>query len=255
MADQLAAAAVSTPAKATALVWRSALVDLLETAVSSPVTVVAAPAGSGKTVLVRSWLERGTAGSTAWVAVERGERDAQRFWDLVLSQVRAAAPAGVKIEARLPSPDFDSGAAVDRLLAALAGIEERLILVIDDVHEIAEPSLLTQLARFLDRLPTAVHVVLITRRDLQLGLHRRRLQGDLSEIRSEQLRFTLAESRQMLTALGINLSEDGLRLLHERTEGWVAGLRLAALSLAGHPDPERFVVDFSAMCYLTNPQI
>jgi LuxR family maltose regulon positive regulatory protein len=246
MAKRDAAVTVATPTPASALVWRPALVDRLENAATGPVTVVSAPAGSGKTVLVRSWLEsRGAAAHAAWVSVERGERDAQRFWDQLFAKVRAATSAGARPEARAPSPNFDADAAVDSLLTALAALEDRLVLVIDDVHEIADRDILAQLTRFLDQLPSALHVVLISRRDPQLGLHRRRLQGGLAEIRSEQLRFTLEEARQMLGALGIELSDDGLRLLHERTEGWVAGLRLAALSLAAHSDPERFVVDFS----------
>src|SRR5258708_2887243 len=83
------------------------------------------------------------------------------------------------------------------------------------------------------------------RHDLRLGLHRLRLQGELTEIRAEDLKFTLTEARALLEAAGVDLSGSALALLHERTEGWAAGLRLAALSLAGHPDPERFAAEFS----------
>ena len=87
--------------------------------------------------------------------------------------------------------------------------------------------------------------MLTTRRDLRLRLHRLRLAGELAEIRAADLRFTERETRELLAASGIALSEAGAALLHQRTEGWAAGLRLAALSLAGHPDPERFVAEFS----------
>jgi hypothetical protein len=97
MAKRDAAVTVATPTPASALVWRPALVDRLENAATGPVTVVSAPAGSGKTVLVRSWLEsRGAAAHAAWVSVERGERDAQRFWDQLFAKVRAATSAGAR---------------------------------------------------------------------------------------------------------------------------------------------------------------
>ena len=231
----------------TALVPRPALTGLLEDGARGPVTVLAASPGSGKTLLVRSWLESdGRDRRAAWVTVERGERDAQRFWAAVIATLRgAAAPAGVAIEALEPTPQFDGEAVVERLLSELASLDSRLVLVLDDLHELAAPDARAQLTYFLDRLPPSLHVVLISRRDPQLGLHRRRLAGELTEIRSADLRFTLEETREMLTALGIALSEESLVLLHDRTEGWVAGLRLAAMSLAAHPDPDGFVAEFS----------
>ena len=227
------------------LVPRPALMERLEAGAAGPVTVVAAAAGSGKTVLVRSWLDsHGAAHRAAWVSVERGERDAQRFWSTVVSELRAAS-AEVSIEALAPTPAFDGEAVVRRLVSELAALKRRLVLVIDDLHELATAEVLEQLTYFLEHLPGAIHVVLITRRDLRLGLHRRRIEGGLTEIRSTHLQFTVGETRQMLSAFGVALSDEGLRLLHDRTEGWAAGLRLAAAALAAHPDPERFIVEFS----------
>jgi LuxR family maltose regulon positive regulatory protein len=97
----------------------------------------------------------------------------------------------------------------------------------------------------LTSLPPNVHAILATRRDLPLHLHRLRLAGKLAEIRAAELRFTERETRELLDASGISLSDAATALLHQRTEGWAAGLRLAAISLAGHPDPERFVAEFS----------
>jgi len=118
-------------------------------------------------------------------------------------------------------------------------------VVIDDLHELTSPAALAQLSRLLTSLPPHVHALLTTRHDLRLGLHQLRLAGELAEIRAVDLRFTERETRTLLEALGIVLSEAGAALLHQRTEGWAAGLRLAAISLAGHPDPERFVAEFS----------
>ncbi len=225
------------------IVSRPALMKLLESGAARPVTLVAAPAGSGKSILVRTWLEhRGPTPGAAWVAVERGERDEQRFWSGVVSSLRAA---GVDVESSAPTPEYDGNAVVQRLTSELAAQAEPLVLVIDDVHEVASPDITAQLTYLLEHLPGAVHVVLTSRRDPQLGLHRRRLAGELTEIRSADLRFTLDDARALLSASGVVLSEDDLSRLHERTEGWAAGLRLAAITLSKHPDPQRFVSEFS----------
>jgi LuxR family maltose regulon positive regulatory protein len=133
----------------------------------------------------------------------------------------------------------------DRVLSELAGYCGRVVVVIDDVHELNSSEALAQLVRLLANLPPQVHAILTTRHDVRLGLHQLRLAGELAEIRAADLRFSERETRELLDASGIALSEAGAALLHQRTEGWAAGLRLAALSLAGHPDPERFVAEFS----------
>ena len=134
---------------------------------------------------------------------------------------------------------------VDRVLSELADARGGITLVIDDLHELNSPEALAQLTRLLTNLPPHVHAILATRHDLRLRLHQLRLAGELAEIRAADLRFTERETRELLDASGIALSEAGAALLHQRTEGWAAGLRLAAISLAGHPDPERFVAEFS----------
>jgi LuxR family transcriptional regulator, maltose regulon positive regulatory protein len=142
------------------------------------------------------------------------------------------------------APDLDGWAIVERLLAELAPLNEPAWLVIDDVHALAGDAL-RQLELLIMRAPPTLRFVLATRHDVRLGLHRLRLEGELAEIREPQLRFTVAEARELFAAAGVQLSEQALTRLHERTEGWAAGLRLAALSLAGHPDPERFAAEFS----------
>jgi LuxR family maltose regulon positive regulatory protein len=232
--------------RSTGFVPRPALVELLERGAQGPVTVVAASAGSGKTLLVRSWLEEsGPDRRSAWVSVERGEHDSQHFWGAVVAELSRAAADGVAIEVLAPTPVFNGYAVVERLLFDLEAAEVRWTLVIDDFHELAAPDARDQFSEFLDHLPNNVHVVLISRRDPQLGLHRRRLAGELTEIRSSELRFTREETETLLSQVGIDLSAEGLARLLDRTEGWAAGLRLAMMSLATHPDPEGFVDEFS----------
>ena len=209
------------------------------------VVQMSAPAGSGKTVLMRSWIaETGLARHAAWVPVDSEERDPQRFWLSVLGALRETAPGSALVQALTAAPDLDGWAITERLLADLAPLAARIWLVIDDVHELG-PDALRQLELLVLRAPPGLRFVLATRHDVRLGLHRLRLEGELTEIRESDLRFTLAEARELLETSGVELPDSAVVMLHERTEGWAAGLRLAALSLAGHPDPERFAAGFS----------
>jgi LuxR family transcriptional regulator, maltose regulon positive regulatory protein len=218
----------------------------LDRAAAAKVTVISAPAGSGKTSLLRAWADRpGRPYRLAVVQVQRDQQDAQQFWLGLLDAVRQAAGTAGRAEAPAATPGFNGRAMVERVLAELADHRGRVMLVIDDLHELHSPEALAQLTRLLTDLPAHVHAVLATRRDLRLRLHRLRLAGELAELRAAELRFSERETRALLDASGIVLSDAGAALLHQRTEGWAAGLRLAALSLAGHPDPERFVAEFS----------
>ena len=209
-------------------------------------TIISAPAGSGKTSLLRTWAGRpGPPRRLAVMQVPRDQHDAQQFWLALLSAVRQASATTGRAEPVAATPDFDGRAMVDRVLSELADQRGRFILVIDDLHELTSPEALAQLTRLLTNLPGDVHAVLATRRDLPLRLHQLRLAGELAEIRAADLRFSERETRELLEASGIALSEAGAALLYQRTEGWAVGLRLAAISLAGHPDPERFVAQFS----------
>jgi LuxR family transcriptional regulator, maltose regulon positive regulatory protein len=210
------------------------------------VTTVSAPPGSGKTVLLRSWIsEGGLAGHAAWVPVERDERDPQRLWLAVLDALRQTIPGSALVRELTAAPDLDGWSMIERLLKDLAPLDKPLWLVIDDLHELGSAEALRQLELLVMRSPEELRLVLATRHDVRLGLHRLRLAGELTEIRADDLRFSLDEARALFAAAGEELAEPALGILYERTEGWAAGLRLAALSLAGHPDPERFVTEFS----------
>ncbi len=209
-------------------------------------TIISAPAGSGKTSLLRAWADRpGQRHRLAVLQVQRDQHDAQQFWLALLDVVRHASATAGRAEPQAATPDFNAPAMVDRVLSELADAPGDITLVIDDLHELNSPEALSQLARLLTNLPPQVHAMLATRHDLRLRLHQLRLAGELAEIRAADLRFTMRETRELLDASGIALSDAGAALLHQRTEGWAAGLRLAAISLAGHPDPERFVAEFS----------
>jgi LuxR family maltose regulon positive regulatory protein len=204
------------------------------------VTEVSAPAGSGKSVLLRSWIdETGLTEHAAQVSVQ--ECDPQRFWTSVTDALRDTAAGSALIR---PVTALDGWAVVERLLADLGSLRDRIWLVIDDVHALGSAETLRQLELLVMRAPARLRFVLASRHDLRLGLHRLRLEGELTEIRAASLRFSRDEAGALLEAAGVHLPESALALLHERTEGWAAGLRLAALSLTGHPDPERFAAEF-----------
>jgi LuxR family transcriptional regulator, maltose regulon positive regulatory protein len=228
------------------LIDRGDLLAALDRAAASKVTIISAPAGSGKTSLLHAWADRpGQQRRLAFVRVQRDHHDSQQFWLALLDAVRHATGADSGAEPSAATPDFSAPAMADRVLSELANARGGVTLVIDDLHELRSPGTPTQLTRLLTSLPPQVHAILATRHDVRLRLHRLRLAGELAEIRAADLRFSELETRGLLEASGIALSEAGVALLHQRTEGWAAGLRLAVLSLAGHPDPERFVTEFS----------
>ncbi len=227
------------------LIDRHDLVAALDRSAEKQVTIISAPAGSGKTSLLHAWADRpGQDRRIAFVSVRPGQHDAQLFWLAVLGAVRAAAGTD-GAEPPPVTPGFSGGAMVDKVLSELTASRAPFVLVIDDLHELSSPEAAEQLTALLTSLPPGVHAIVATRRDPPLRLHQLRLAGELAEIRAAQLRFTEDEARELLAAAGIALPGRVAAMLYERTEGWAAGLRLAVLSLAGHPDPERFVAEFS----------
>jgi LuxR family transcriptional regulator, maltose regulon positive regulatory protein len=192
------------------VVSRSGLLELLQ--ISARVTVVSAPAGSGKTVLLRWWIgEAGLAGRAAWVSAGRGEQDSQRFWVSVLGALRQTVPGAELVRELSAAPDLDGWAVVERLLKDLAPLAEPLWLVVDDVHELGSADVLRQLELLVMRAPPELRFVLATRHDVRLGLHRLRLEGELTEIRADALRFTVDEARALFAAAGVQLLPPGRR--------------------------------------------
>jgi LuxR family maltose regulon positive regulatory protein len=239
-------AGAAGPVALPGVIARTDLFARLSLAAGRGVTLISAPAGSGKTVLLRSWIAATEVGDrTAWASVDQNEHDAQRFWLQVVEALRSIPEAAALVDPRTATPEFNGQAFVDRLIGELDELHEPLILVIDDVHELISKEAQDQLERLLARRPRHLSVILATRRDPQLGLHRLRLSGELTELRAADLRFSAAEALDLLVASGTSLAEDAAARLHARTEGWAAGLRLAALALAGNTAPERFVAEFS----------
>jgi LuxR family maltose regulon positive regulatory protein len=218
------------------LLPRDDLLAALDRAVARKVTVVSAPPGSGKTSLLRAWSERSNEDRrVAFVTVRRGQQDPQQFWLAVLDAIRRPGTATA----------YSVDVTVDTVVSELSEQNEVVVLIIDDLHELGSAEALSQIELLIAALPSSTRLVLSSRRDPPFRLHQLRLADEIAEIRAGDLRFTELETRELLAAAGIGLSDSGASALHERTEGWAAALRLAVISLAGHPDPEQFVAEFS----------
>jgi LuxR family maltose regulon positive regulatory protein len=221
---------------------------MLDAGIQGPVTLVAAPPGSGKTTLLRSWLAaRPEPTPAAWVDVQREETDLVHFWGQVLDAIRETGVVGAEspLATLVPTPHTEPGELVGHVIAGLRRLDEQLVLVLDDVQHVRARALLDGLETLLAAAPPMLRVVLLSRRDPALGLHRLRLSGQLTEIRAANLEFTEAEAGALLADAGLNVTADDVASLHHRTEGWATGLRLAALSMSQHQSPEQFVAEFA----------
>ncbi len=232
-------------ALAAGLLRRERLLAVLDRASLKKVTVISAPPGSGKTSLLRAWSDHGNKDRRiAFVSVPRDQHDAQQFWLAVLDAIRLTdAIADPRRQAA--APDFDGDIMIDTVVSELARAAGVVVLVIDDLHELSSADALSQLEHLLSVLPNSARVVLSSRRDPPIRLHQLRLADEVAEIRAGDLRFTPGETRELLAASEISLSDAAAAALYERTEGWAAGLRLAVISLRHHREPDRFVDEFS----------
>jgi LuxR family maltose regulon positive regulatory protein len=223
---------------------RPRLLEALDTGIDRPLTLLSAPPGSGKTVLLGSWVEsRGAPDAVAWLSLDSADVDRRQFWRAVLVALSRAADDEA-LTALAANPPVRIERLVPALTDALDGRVTPLVLVLDDFHDVGKV-VHVELDQLLHRPPPALRIVIATRADPPLRLGRLRMQGELAEIRGPELALTLTESAEMLGALGIPIGErDGHRLWH-RTEGWVGALRLAALALREHSDPSSFVADFA----------
>ena len=199
-------------------------------------------------MLLSSWATTAELpGPVAWLSLDAADNDPARFWSHLLAALRqsGAAPPGGRLSGLgLPIGGPDHGFLLG-LAAALTELAGPVVVVLDDFHQLTNPAVLDGLVTVLGRSPAALRVVLASREDLPPPLSRLRVAGRPIEVGAAELAFTAAEAAKLLAAHGLVLADADLELVWARTEGWAAGLRLAALSLEGHPDPEGFIAGFT----------
>jgi len=228
-------------------VERTRLHDLLREGHMLPLTLVVAPAGWGKSTLVADWLRRDRV-AAGWVSLDSGDDDPKRFWRYLLLGAGQAGPtAAAAVLRRLDAAGSDVLRDVlPTFVNEMTSSDAPLVLVLDDYHLVTSAQVHASVTMLLDRCPPQLHLVLITRADPPLQLSRLRVRGDLAELRAEHLRFSLDEAREFFgDRLGAQLSERDVHRLLARTEGWAAGLQLAALRLKDRADPSAFIERFT----------
>jgi len=241
--DVLLATKLHVPGPRPGFVARPRLAEAL----GGGLVLVCAPAGFGKTALLADWLRSGGR-PVAWLSLDAGDNDPVRFWRHMVAALDRARPGiGERVAPLLGPPPSSFEGLVTALineLAAQSG-ENEIVLVLDDYHLIDAGQVHASLAFLLEHLPPGLHLVLASRSDPPLPLARLRARGQLAELRTNDLRFTAEEAAALLReSAGAALPGAAVAALVARTEGWAAGLQLAALSLRGRPDIAGFVADF-----------
>lgn len=214
-----------------------------------PLTLLSAPAGFGKTTLLADWLASDEASdlTPAWVSLDERDNDPMTFSTYVVTALHRASPGtGAARLTQLEPPGSPSEVVVVELINELVEHQAEVLLVLDDYHLIESADVHSSMELFVDNLPSNVHVVLAARSDPGIPLARMRARGQLVEIRAADLRFTPEEAAAYLNgSMGLSLSAESITALENRTEGWIAALQLAALSMQGRDDASAFIAGFT----------
>ena len=248
-ADPLLLSKLSVPTLRRTLVPRTSLSGRIEEALERKLTVVSAPAGFGKSTLLSTWVAAASQGDrrVAWLSLDSRDDDPARFWRYFVTALSRLDPGcGETALALLSSPQAPQVVTVlTTVLNDLDILTGEVVLVLDDYHLIASDSIHEPLGFLLEHLPPGVHLVIATRADPPLPLSRLREQGELLELRAQDLRFGPEDAMAYFGQMGLDLSERQVSELVARTEGWVGGLQMAALAMRDHPDVPRFIDAFS----------
>ncbi|WP_345561710.1 LuxR C-terminal-related transcriptional regulator [Streptomyces plumbiresistens] len=233
------------PARPATFLRRQRLLDHLDQARGTPLTLVNGAAGAGKTLLAADWAA-GLPPPVAWLTVEAGDRHPGLFWAYVLQALRACgAPASDAVGVPADATRVDQRL-LARLAAELNDRDRPVILVLDEYDRVTDPEITEQLEFVLHHAGRGLHLVLVTRTEPLLPLHRYRAAGELTEIRAAELAFTPEEAVALLELHGLSLPVHAAGALVDRTRGWAAGLRLSALAALESADPELYLKEFEA---------
>ena len=205
-----------------------------------PVTIVTGPPGAGKTTALALWAAA-EPGTVSWISLDDFNNQSGAFWSYAVAALGRSGVALPKVLSAASRRRLADHTFLVRLASVLSAQNPPVSLVVDDLHVLTKPTVLTELDFVLRNAQPGLRLVVSSRADPLLPLHRYRLAGELAEIRASDLAFSTAEARLLLARHSSALSADSLERLIRRTEGWAAGLRLAAISMDGHPDPDQFV--------------
>ncbi len=247
MSEPILATKLHIPATRPKAVPRPRLIERLNEGLHHKLTLISAPAGFGKTTLVSEWLA-GIKQPAAWLSLDEGDSDPTRFIAYLVAALRSvAANMGEGVLVALQSPQSQpSESILTALLNEIAAIPETFIVILDDYHVIDAKPVEDALAFLLEHLPPRMHLVIASREDPRLPLARMRAKGQMAELRAADLRFTPAETTEFLNRMmGLGLSAGDIAALETRTEGWITGLQLAAISMRGHDDASGFIRSFT----------
>ena len=248
MKSPLLATKLHIPPSRLNLVSRPRLIDQLNAGLSQKLTLISAPAGFGKSTLIRSWAEQNESHQVAWLSLDQGDNDKNRFLSYFIAALQTIETSiGEGILAAFQSSGMsDDELVLTTLLNEIAEYSCKLILVLDDFHVIETQSINQALTFFLDHLPVNMHLVIATRVDPPLPLARLRARCQLTELRATDLRFTTSEAADFLIqVMDLKLNAEEIAALETRTEGWIAGLQMAAISMQGRADTASFIQAFT----------
>jgi LuxR family maltose regulon positive regulatory protein len=238
---------ITMPGRPDWAVPRPRLDRLIADGVRGPLTALMGPPGMGKTLAMALWAAGNESSSpVAWVTLDEFDNRPRVLWSYVMAALRRAGVAVPHASWSAACVDTMDHEFLVRLAAALAAAEPPVILVLDDLHLLTDRPALQGLTYLMRNAAPGLRVVVASRIDPLLPLHRFRLTGELTEIRADQLEFSVPEAGLLMAQHDVALPQDALECLTARAEGWAAGLRLAAISMHGHPDPEQFVKEFVA---------
>jgi LuxR family maltose regulon positive regulatory protein len=247
MSAPILATKLYIPPPRTKVVPRPCLVERLNEGLQRRLTLISAPAGFGKTTLVSEWIVS-YGRPVAWLSLDEGDGDPVRFISYLvaaLQTIKAGIGEGLVAVLQSPQPPSTESILI-ALINEITTIPDHFILVLDDYHLIDSKPVDYALTFLLAHLPPQMHLVIATREDPHLSLAQSRARGQLTELRAADLRFTPSEAAEFLNQLmGLNLSEENIAALEARTEGWIAGLQLAAISMQGHQDATSFIQSFT----------
>jgi LuxR family maltose regulon positive regulatory protein len=247
MATKILATKLYIPSSRPEIVYRPRLIERLNENLHSKLTLISAPVGFGKTSVLSEWIPK-SPHCVTWLSLDKDDNESIRFWTYFISSLQGLrsdlGKDALSLLQTIPAPSINS--ILLTLINDITTFSDTFAMVLDDYHMIDSKPIDQALTFLLEHLPPNMHLVITTREDPHLPLARLRARGQLTELRAADLRFTPSEATEFLTqVMGLNLSEEDIVALENRTEGWIAGLQLAAISMRGQKDLTSFIQSFT----------